>query len=187
MKASTKELKIIIEAIAQGNQKALERLFDIFYDRLFLLSKSYLKSSEIAEEVVADVFFNIWKNRERLPSVDDIVTYMYVSVKNQSLSYLRKKEMSVRREQFNEENYPGSDHTDDPENKLISSEEVDRINRAISELPEQCRIIFRLAREDRLPYKEIAEILGISVKTIDSQIAIALKKISSSLFKNQKG
>ena len=124
-----------------------------------------------------DVFLNIWQKRDTLDSIQNIHLYLYVSVKNASLNYLRRNSLAV----------PVSvddlhaDHfqiTADPESTLISRELQEQVSAAIEQLPTRCKLIFKLVKQDGLSYKEVADILGISTKTVDSQLCLALKKLA---------
>jgi RNA polymerase sigma-70 factor (family 1) len=179
-------LYALIKSIESGNQLALEQLFRLYYDRLFYFAFSFLHARELSEEVVADVFFNIWKNRKHLSGINNIDTYLYKSIKNRSLNELNKKDLKQASVSLEEVFSMGEPiDASDPESKMITMEEVKKIQAAIDSLPEQCRLVFKLTREDRLKYKEVAQILGISVKTIDAHLAKALKKISQALKQNK--
>lgn len=159
---------------------AYKSLFFHFFLPLKSFSYAILKSGESAEEVVSDVFMEIWARRKKLPEIDNLQVYMYVSVRNASLRKLRqaKKIATLPLDDLNVE-FASPDP--DAVSNLVTTELSDKITAAINQLPQQCKIIFKLAKEDKLKYKEIAQTLNISVKTIDNQLAIALKKIASVL------
>ncbi len=181
---SGEELLQLQQKIAQhSDQRAYKALYQLFFERLYRFSLSMVKSAEAAEEIVSDVFIGVWQQRSRIDSIENLPVYLYVSAKNYSLNYLSKKSKEII-------TYFGDYETDaagfyaDPEQLFITSEMVKRIENAINQLPPKCKIIFRLIREDGLKYKEVAEILNISVKTVEAQIAIAMKKIGATISLN---
>lgn len=159
---------------------AYKKLFFHFFLPLKSFSFSILKTKEIAEEVVSDVLIEIWARRKQLPEIEDLKMYLYVSVRNTSLRKLQQtQKTTVLSLDELEVEFASADP--DAEASLITSELANKIELAIEQLPPQCKIIFKLAKEDRLKYKEIAILLNISVKTIDNQLSTALKKIASVL------
>ncbi|MDR1644684.1 MAG: RNA polymerase sigma-70 factor [Tannerellaceae bacterium] len=172
------ETTILIKKITEGDEVAFQQLFTLYYQRLFHLAVYFLKSKEPAEEVVSDIFFHLWMRREALSGIDDINRYLYVAIKNQSLYYLRRKNVMPAKdvlELYNIEQMPG---TDDPEGALLDREYLDLIQQAILSLPDRCREVFRLVLSDRLKHKEIALLLDISEKTVEAHVSKAYKKIA---------
>ena len=159
---------------------AYKKLFFLFFLPLKNFSNSILKSNESAEEVVSDVFVEIWARRKRLLEIEDLKMYIYVSVRNASLRYLQQTQKTKT---FSLDDLKVTFATPDLDaiDSIMSKELVCKIENAIEQLPPQCKIIFKLAKEDKLKYKEIAHLLSISVKTIDNQLSTALKKIASVL------
>lgn len=163
-----------------GDEQAYKALFRIFYKPLSQFAFSIVKSRESAEEIASDVFMNVWKSRERLLQVDNLRVYLYVSAKNIALNYLNK---AARAQHFSldELEVDFSVNTATPEQIFISGEMVKRIEAAVNALPPKRKMIFKLIREDGLKYKEVAQILDISVNTIDVHMAQALKSISAAI------
>jgi RNA polymerase sigma-70 factor (family 1) len=159
---------------------AYKKLFSNFFLPLKSFAKAILKSNELAEEVVSDVFMEIWSNRKNLKNIENLNVYLYICVRNASLKKLKQtqKASTVSLDDM-QVDFASADP--DAETNLVTQELYQKIEMAINLLPQQCKIIFKLAKEDKLKYKEIAQILNISVKTIDHQLAIALKKIASVL------
>lgn len=173
-------IKHLQHRIALGDESALQRLHGIFCDRLFQLANAIIRSRQVAEEVVEDVFIRIWEQRIRLKEVDHLQPYLYVLTRNLSLDQLRK--ISGKRFYALEEvNLPQLMVESNPEDLMISAEMIKKINLAINELPPKCKLIFKLIKVDGLRHKEVAEVLNISLKTVESQMSIALKKLHSSV------
>ena len=159
---------------------AYKKLFFYFFLPLKSFSYSIVKSKEYAEEIVSDVFVEIWARRKQLMEIEDLKMYIYTCVRNASL----RKFQQIQKKRIlslNELSVEMVSVDPDAEATMISAELIKKIEAAIDQLPPQCKIIFKLAKEDKLKYKEIAQLLAISVKTIDNQLAAALKKIASVL------
>lgn len=166
------------------DERSLRRLFEAYSDDLLYYAQYLLHSKEEAEEIVSDVFFEVWQNREKFSEVRQEKLWLLRVTHNKAVSLLRKKgndPSSVSWEEIEDYGTPVDLQT--PDTRLISREEVSRINRVIAQLPPRCRQVFVLAKIERLPYKEIADFLGISVKTINVHVAKALEAISSALKK----
>lgn len=171
------EIDILLNQISQNNERAFRSLFDLYYQRLFHLAFYFLRSKEFAEECVSDVFFILWKRREVIREIEDVEKYLYTSVKNQALQYIRRDKTLDNEylELYQIEAIPVSD---DPEKQLLQQEYLDLIQQAIYSLPEKCREVFRLVQQGDLKYREIASLLGISEKTVEAHVANAYRRIA---------
>lgn len=169
--------KLLLCKISEDDEVAFRKLFDTYYQKLFHLALYFIKSKELAEEIVSDVFFIIWKRRKALGDVDDIEKYLYISTKNQALHYIRRTPVvdkiplelytvNVLRDENN------------PEDKLLSQEYSALIQKAIDSLPDKCKEVFRLVLSDKLKHKQIAQLLNISEKTVEAHITTAYKRIA---------
>lgn len=164
----------------KSDETAFRHLFDIYTPGLLRFSYSILKKRELAEEVVSDVFFKVWVHRSKLPDIENFKAYLFTSSRNTALNYLDKEKRN-RAIQLEDIEVPLQIDEICPESELISKEMREAIAKAIDHLPERCKLIYSLAKIEQLKYKEIAEILDISVKTIDHQLTIAIKKISEEI------
>jgi RNA polymerase sigma-70 factor (ECF subfamily) len=162
------------------DQQAYKELFLALYPPLFRFISGIVKSKPAAEEIISDVFIKIWEKRQDLELIVNLSVYCYVIAKNLSLNFLEKQRRTTT---LNIEDFSDSlsELYIDPEQLLITSEMADRINLAVDSLPARCKMIFALVKENGFKYKEVAEIMNISPKTIENQLAIALKKISVSI------
>lgn len=167
--------------IAANSEKALSDLYAVFSRRLTIFAKSLVHSKEIAEEVVEDVFVKLWANRKDIGMIDNLAVYLYVSVKNRSLNKLSERAKELITGAYDELDPEVEAIKENPHTILVTSEMLEKMNRAIEKLPPRCKIIFKLVREDGLRYKEVAEILNLSINTIDAQMAIAVKRISGAI------
>jgi len=157
--------------------KAFELLFHTLNTRLIKFCIFYIRQKEAAEEIVSDVFIKCWESRKNLTEVANLETYLFVAVKNQSFNYL-KKFSSIHLVQIEASDEVEFVNTFDPEKELERKELHFLLDKAIASLPQQACIIFRLIKEDGMKYKEVAEILNISPRTVQTQLFRAVKKLS---------
>lgn len=173
----------LLEKIGKrSDETAFRQLFDLYTPGLLRFSYSILKKKELSEEVVSDVFFKVWVHRTKLPEIENFKAYLFTSSRNTALNYLDKEKRN-RAVQLEDIEVPLQIDEICPESELISKELREAIAKAIDHLPERCKLIYSLAKVEQLRYKEIAEILDISVKTIDHQLTIAIRKIGEEIRK----
>ncbi len=165
------------KVVSQGDYYAFRELFTHHYKALCNYAMRVVVTREIAEEVVSDVFVKLWKNREQIEVHTSFQAYIYRAVRNQALDYLK---LRVHRQYERESldavqwNTSHADHYS-PAEEMAFNEFYDHVEGCINDLPKQCQIIFRLSREEGLRYRDIAERLDISVKTVETQMSRALK------------
>jgi len=174
-------LNTIQHKLSVSDENALAELYRYYYKKLVQFSKSIVRTNELAEEVVEDVFIKLWCNRVSIHEIQNLNVYLYIAVKNTSLNTLSQKARQLISAPFDFLNIEFENELGKPDDLLITAEMMQRMQQAIDALPPRCKMIFKLIREDGLKYKEVAEILNISVNTIDAQMAIAVKKICTSL------
>jgi RNA polymerase sigma-70 factor (ECF subfamily) len=168
----------MLQVLQQDDYKAFHELFVRMYDPLCQFCFRFVAVREVAEELVSDVFFTIWKNRGRIEMTSP-KSYLFTAVRNRGFDYLRKVKKSVLCGLEAASHVPG-DYSDCQE-LLIENELSQSIERSIARLPRQCKLIFELSREQGLKYKEIAAQLNISIKTVETQMGRALKHLRQSL------
>lgn len=159
---------------------AYKELFSLYHAKLIHFSSHITQSREAAEEVVSDVFLKIWCNRATLTRIENFHLYVYIMTKNLSINCLVKQKKN-RSFCLDDTEVEFKSIYLDPEQLMITSEMYRRILAAINELPARCRLIFKLVKEDGLKYKEVAELLDISLKTVENQMTIALRRIGKSV------
>jgi RNA polymerase sigma-70 factor (ECF subfamily) len=178
---SEEYLPELLLQISEGHQAAFRKLYVLFYKRLFHFAFAIVKTRELAEEIVEDVFVRLWQKNGEARSIRNLRVYLYTATKNTALNYLSKKAKESITEPFDHIHIGLNGSAVTPEEILITAEMYKKILTAVEALPPRCKMIFKLVREDGLRYKEIAEILNISVNTIDAQMAIAVKRIAAAL------
>jgi RNA polymerase sigma-70 factor (family 1) len=175
------DLKRIQQGIAAHDESMITELYKLFHKRLQHFSRVITRSDDIAEEVVNDVFVKLWCRRDKITEIENLTVYLYIAVKNQSLNVLSTKAKALVTESFNYFDIEIQEAVGTPDELMITEEMMKRMQKAVDDLPPRCKMIFKLIREDGLKYKEVAQILNISINTIDAQMAIAVKRICASL------
>lgn len=161
-------------------ENAYKKLFHLFYKPLVNFCDTYIGQREVCEDIVSDIFIKVWQMEDSLSSVNNIKVYLYIATKNAAINYLTQ----VRR----------YTHVDidtvsptflgygvDPEYTLIEKELHTRFFSIISKLPPKCRMAYKLVREDGCTYREAGKIMGISEKTIDRHLTIAMRQVAAFL------
>ena len=168
----------------------LEKLFHQFQPMLVGFAYKFLKSSEDARGIVQEVFISIWKNRDNLVLDESLKSYLFTATKNKCLNFIEKRRIyTVSLDTNPDEDHPviqiDDGNIDASQNmELLELQTV--ILKEIDKLPPKCKTIFKLSRMEQLSYKEIAQKLDVSTKTVENQIGIALKRVRKSVFEYQK-
>lgn len=159
--------------IAQGNELAFNAIFDKYYKDLCEFSLLIVRNKESAEEIVADLFANIWIKRGNHHVETNLKGYLLRSTKNRTISYMRKKKMNIV--SLDDVADVHAEQDTNPEKVLISQESGASVERILSFIPEKSRLVFKMHRFENLKYREIAEILEISQKTVEKHMGKALR------------
>ncbi len=170
---------LIYKIVWDGCETSYRHLFRIMYPPLKAFAFSILKSKEQAEEVASDVMITLWRDKHKLLEINNIMVYGYVIAKNRSLNLLKAR--NGREISIDEIEIDIVFNAPNPEQILITDELRKNLQQAMQCLPPKCKMVYRLVKEDGLSYKEVAEILSISVKTVDAHLVTAVKKISESI------
>ena len=182
----SKQVKTLLVRIAQGDEEAFGLLFNFYYPKLIQLALAFVPGIVAAQEVVSDLFYKILKNPKTLEHVKEFDNYIFLAVKNQSFTYLKKnKHRAILDSIHQKEDYILPDYKN-PENSLLSDELFRLVSKVVNDLPPKRKAIFQLVKEEGKKYKEVAEILGISIKTVELQISLALKLLRKSVKEYQE-
>jgi RNA polymerase sigma-70 factor, ECF subfamily len=161
-----------------GDVHALEEAFHAWYPGICRFVDARVGSAAIAEELVQDVFLRIWQTRDHLDVNGSLRSLLYRSAHNAALNYLKHRKIEKRFERSVTTSHTITSVIDDP---ASYSELSSAIDHALAVLPERCRLIFTMSRHDGLSYAQIADILGISIKTVETQMGRALKALRARL------
>lgn len=154
------------------NEAAFEQVFTTHFKRLYAYALTIVKEEMAAEEMVQNVFFKIWEKKGRIDIQTSVTAYLYKAVYHECLNYIKHKKVKTAYQHYAARQ---SGISENATAKLQLSELQQKLDTALSELPEQCRTIFQMSRFEELKYQEIADKLGISVKTVENQMGKALK------------
>ena len=162
----------LINLIRQDDDKALESLFKAYYNSLCHFATFLTRRDDLADEIVSDVFIRLWEIRKTLVVDRNLKAYLFRATRNTALNYLRQEK------NVPESLDPETEQADyNPVDILIYNELESGIHSLIDTLPQQRKVVFQLNRFDGLTYQEIADILAISIKTVESQMGKALKQL----------
>jgi len=167
----------LFEKVKSGDQKSFDLLFQKYYNSLCNYAYLYLKENAQTQELVADVYLKIWNNRQSIEIRTNLKSYFLRSTHNAVISYLRKSRMktiSLTQNDEIDERFEAS-----PETLLINKKTCNLFGKMIGELPKQAGLVFRLHKVDGLTYKQIAEVLELSLKTVENHMGRALKMMRS--------
>ena len=159
-------------------------LYNHYYNRLFRQALYYLNNNpDYAQEVISDVFVALWQGRKVLKNVANPDSYLFIALKHAAARYIEKN-FKQKRELLTE-NLPDI-HTSDSysDNGLVEKELQEKYKEALNSLPPRCAEIFRLVREEKKKYSEVATLLGISTKTVDNHMNKAVKILYEQLKEN---
>ena len=157
----------------------LEQMFKDHYEGLCRYASTILKNQADAEDIVQHLFIKLWEKRSEIEILSNVKSYLYRSTYNASLNAVKRSKRQVLFGSMESEDEPVS--TNDTSNNLLSQELEGRIEDALEQLPEKCGEVFRMSRFSELSYKEIAEKLGISVKTVENHMGKALRLMRNEL------
>lgn len=171
--------------IQDGNIEEFERLFSKYYTPLCRHAFGIVNDMDTAEDIVQDFFYNFWKNRESIVLKLSLNAYMYQAVRNNSIQFVKRKSWHSAK---NEEVAKGFGEQSEEAGKQLEFKELNAVVQAtLQKLPERCANIFRLNRFEGKKYLEIAEILSISVKTVEADMGKALNVFRHALSEYNSG
>ncbi|KQB38973.1 RNA polymerase ECF-type sigma factor [Flavobacterium daejeonense] len=179
--SETKEInnKLLILELIEGNEKAFSELFNIFCNDVYAYSLSMLKNTALAEEIVQDVFLNIWLHRDRLNPDLSFKSYVFTITRNLTFNLISKVANS---DKLKEEVFYTSQKSYSPIEDTIAEADYEAIRtQAIEQLPPKRRMIFEMSRNREMSYEEISKELNISVSTVKGQMSKALAEIRNFL------
>jgi len=170
----------LLALLKDGNQHAFTEIFDRYWDKLLAVAVNRLNDEQEAEECVQDVFVSFWRRRDEIVLAHNLSTYLWAATKYQVLNRLDKRytRRQLKTTEIVDENVIGL-HS--PEVYLLEKELMAHIESAIQELPEKCRMIYRMSREEGKTNREIAAELDIAEKTVEGHITRALRDIRTNL------
>lgn len=161
--------------LAKRDSSAFEEVFKTYFKNLHAYACTILKDEADAEEAVQQVFFKLWERAEHLSFSGSVAAYLYRAVHNQCLNQLKHQKVKANHQLHVA--YSMKNESVNVPVKTISKELEQKIREALNELPEQCRTVFQLSRFEEMKYREIADQLDVSIKTVENQMGKALKQL----------
>lgn len=163
-----------------SDESSYRRIFDLFFLPLKRFAYNFLKNTEQAEETASDVLMVVWENRHKLATIENLRVYLFVIARNKCLNLIRARQgkTTVSLDDIPIDFAFGGKN---PEQLCITSEVRKKIEKTVNALPQRCKLIFKLVKEENMSYREVAAILDISVKTVDAQLVTALKRITEAI------
>ena len=168
----------LFQEIKQGNRQSFERLFRSYYAPLCLFAHRFIDDPDDCEEVIQSFFLKIWEKRKGIDINTSVKSYLFGSVRNRCLNYIKHQKI---KQQYQSNVVQSTSNDDYSSNAFLEIDLIEKINQCIAALPERRREIFILSREQGLKYREIADNLGISIKTVETQMGHALKELREKL------
>jgi RNA polymerase sigma-70 factor (ECF subfamily) len=170
--------RALLDRLREGDTAAFDALFRAWYAPLVRLAEGMLRDRAVAEEIVQDVLLELWRRRETLVLDGSPQAYLFQATRNRALNHIRHLRV---RQQGEPQVIAEMSRSVAGDTQLIAEEIETALRSAINELPPRCREVFELSRMRGLRYAEIAETLGISVKTVEAQMGKALRTLRERL------
>ncbi len=168
-----------VQRLRQGDEAVFRMVYDQYKSKLYWYCLKFIKSSEVAEEIVQDAFVKLWEHKESLNPDSCLGAYLYTLVKHRVLNHLKKEALNAA--YVKEKRFTADVSGNNAEAELDYSNYWELANLAIAKLPPQRQLIFKQSRQHEMSNQEIAAALGISVNTVKVQLVKALKTIRASL------
>ena len=165
--------------IRDGDVAAFEAAFRAWYGELCSFVRPQVGSTDSAEEIVQDVFLRLWRARLTLDPSQSLRAYLYRAARNTALNQLKRRQLENR--WLNSAAAAGEPTVGAADEDVQLHELSDAVQHTLTLLPERCRLVFTMSRHQGLSYSEIAEALGISIKTVETQMSRALKALRAGL------
>jgi len=166
----------LLNRLANGDKSAFDEIFDHFYSRLVNFCHLLVHSYEASEDIVSNVFYQLLKNRKKATQIDNLEKYLYQAVRFQAFKYL-KKSVNKGAVHYTESHKDHFIDTRSPEGDYIASELEQIMLDTVESLPPKRKQIFKMIKEDGLKYKEVASLMGISLKTVEAHLAMAVREL----------
>lgn len=158
---------------AQCDDVAFEQLFKTYYKALHAYAFVMLKDQDMAEEIVQSMFMKFWEKRELLNIQNSVKAFLYKCIYHDCLNQLKHEKIKFKHQEYTQHSIP---QRSEPASARVEMTELENnLSLAMNDLPEQCRTIFQMSRFEELKYREIADQLGLSVKTVENQMGKALR------------
>jgi RNA polymerase sigma-70 factor (ECF subfamily) len=171
--------EVLLNRLRNNDENALTELYNRYWNPVYLYTYNVLRDKELCKDIVQDLFMDLWKRRKKLHVTSTFKSYLFSSARYQIFAQIRKKEKNLGSHLF--ENLDQRLHHNSPESEYLYQELVQRISATVESLPQKCREVYTLSREEQLSHAEISQFLDISTKTVENHITKALKVLRGSV------
>lgn len=174
------------EGIRKGDEDMFEKVFHGYFERICCFARDYVSDREVAREIAQEAFIKLWEIRATLEDGSDIPALLFTITRNYALNHLKHLTIREKYRNYRERSYIEAQLnlialSDMQVEEIFGNEMQLLINEAIDHLPEKCKEVFMMSRNFEMSYKEIAEQLNISVRTVENHIAEALKRLRAKI------
>lgn len=167
----------LLRRLSEGDQKALTTIYHQFWQPLFVAAYNIIKDKKACEDIIQDIFLQLWIKRESLQVHSSLKAYLIAATRYQVFRYIRKN--PARHDLF--EKLDDRMVSQSSDHGLLHKDLKQQVDGIVAALPDKCRMIYKMSREEYLSHKEIAERMDISTKTVENQLTIALRRLRLSL------
>lgn len=169
----------LVKRLQESEEEALTIIYKEYWEIMYLAAYNLVKDRSVCEDIVQEVFISLWQRREKLQIKVSLKSYLYTSTVYKVYDHFSKNKKMLKDELF--DNFENKIETSNPETKLMHQELIHLLDSIIDTLPDKCKEVYKLSRENMLSNKEIAEQLNISQRTVEGHISKALKILKESL------
>ncbi|GEC71219.1 RNA polymerase sigma-70 factor, ECF subfamily [Flavobacterium flevense] len=169
----------LVKRLQQNEEEALTIIYKEYWEIMYVAAYNLVKDRSVCEDIVQEVFISLWQRREKLQIKTSLKSYLYTSTVYKVYDHFSKNKKMLKDELF--DNFENKIEASNPETKLMHEELIRHLDAIVDSLPDKCREVYKLSRENMLSNKEIAEQLNISQRTVEGHISKALKILKESL------
>lgn len=169
----------LVKGLQDNKEEALTKIYNKYWEVMYMAAYNLVKDQSVCEDIVQEVFISLWQRREKLAIKTSLKSYLYTSTVYKVYDHFNKNKKMVKDELFDD--FENKIETSNPETKLMHQELISYLDSVIDTLPDKCKEVYKLSRENMLSNKEIAEQLNISQRTVEGHISKALKILKESL------
>lgn len=167
--------RLLLQRVARGDQEAFATIFDVFWKKVYSIALTFIKSTQEAEDATQEVFFKLWKNREKFAEIESLDNYLFIMIRNQVLTALGKRSSQVLLPLSSIADGPSTDPL--PDREMTYKDLQVKLHEAILLLPPKQQEALRLSREQGLNHEEIAKLMGLSKNTVKNHIVAGLNTV----------